>query len=102
MTPQSPGSYRRVAIAVVVVAILIGSGIDLTISRAVRSSSSASTFCTVPDTGELMMRVLNSSDGQPISSLPVQVEEYLPRLHSAFPSHGEHERQRDNRVRRGL
>ncbi len=42
MTPRSPGNYRRVAIAVVVIAVIIGSGIDFTIARLVTSASPAS------------------------------------------------------------
>ncbi len=40
----------------------------------VTSSSSILTICTIPDSGEVIMQVLNSTDGRPIVLAPVQVE----------------------------
>jgi len=38
------------------------------------SSSTISTTCTIPDDGEVIMQVLNSTNGKPIASAPVQID----------------------------
>ena len=38
------------------------------------SSSTVLTLCTIPDSGEVIMQVLNSTDGRPVVSALVQVE----------------------------
>jgi hypothetical protein len=84
-TQPPPRSYTRLAIAIVVAVLIIGSVIYVTRSLGKTTSSSAPgvlTSCTIPDSGELLMKVLNSSDGEPISSLPIQVENYYPNCFS--------------------
>ena len=38
------------------------------------SIATISTVCTIPDSGEVIMQLLNSTSGRPIASAPVQVE----------------------------
>jgi len=47
-------------------------------SSSTSSTSAVSTLCTIPDEGGLVLRILNSSTGQPISSVPVQVQNLYP------------------------
>jgi hypothetical protein len=42
------------------------------------SSSTILTICTIPDEGQVIMQVLNSTNGRPIPSAPVQAEFLAP------------------------
>ena len=42
------------------------------------STSTANTLCTIPDSGTLTLRILNSTTGRPIGSVPVQVQNLYP------------------------
>jgi hypothetical protein len=44
----------------------------------IATSSSVSATCIIPDESELIVRVLNSSNGEPIGALPIQVENLYP------------------------
>jgi hypothetical protein len=62
-----------------VLAFLAGLGSSTVVLRGgntsgATSSSVVSTVCTIPDSGEVIMQVLNSTDGKPIASALVQVE----------------------------
>ena len=63
----------------IVLAFLAGLGSSTVVLRGgstsgATSSSTISTLCTIPDDGEVIMQVLNSTDGKPVASAPVQVE----------------------------
>jgi hypothetical protein len=68
--------------ALLAVAILAGAGAGYLVGSQLKgsgtsgtsSSSTVLTTCTIPDSGEVIMQVLNSTDGRPIVSTPVQVE----------------------------
>jgi hypothetical protein len=59
MTPQSPGNYRRVAIAVVVAAVVIGLGTDLAISSVAESP------------GTVSVRLVQDATSQPIPGVHI-------------------------------
>jgi hypothetical protein len=64
---------------VIVLAFLAGLGSSTILLKGsgasqATSSSTILTTCTIPDSGEVIMQVLNSTDGRPIASAPVQVE----------------------------
>ena len=68
-----------VMVIVMVMAFLAGLGSSTVLLRGssasgTTSSSTILTTCTIPDSGEVIMQVLNSTDGKPIASAPVQVE----------------------------
>lgn len=68
-----------VVVIVMVLAFLAGLGSSTVLLRGsgtsgTTSSSTILTMCTIPDSGEVIMQVLNSTDGRPIASAPVQVE----------------------------
>ena len=75
---------RNEAVAVIIVifvvlAFLAGLGSSTVLLRGgstsgITSSSNISTICTIPDSGAVIMQVLNSTNGRPIVSAPVQVE----------------------------
>lgn len=74
---------RNAAIAsLLVVAILVGAGAGYFIGVDSVSSStsqtSVATTCTIPDEGEVMMQVLNSTNGDPIGSAQVQAQFLAP------------------------
>ena len=72
------GTVAVVMVIVLVLAFLAGLGSSTVLLRgnSTSGSTSNSTFftCTIPDSGEVIMQVLNSTDGRPIASAPVQVE----------------------------
>jgi len=68
-----------IIVAVIVLAFLAGLGSSTVLLKGgsasgTTSSSTILTTCTIPDSGEVIMQVLNSTDGRPIASAPVQVE----------------------------
>jgi len=68
-----------IMVAVIVLAFLAGLGSSTILLKGssaseATSSSTILTMCTIPDSGEVIMQVLNSTDGKPIASAPIQVE----------------------------
>jgi hypothetical protein len=108
LTTQPPRSYTRLAIAVIVAGVVIGAGIfassylgaattvtrtsletttmfttmlvssSTTSVQTETSNSGVSTTCVINAEGELIVKVLNSSNGEPIGSVPFQVEYLYP------------------------
>jgi hypothetical protein len=62
----------------IVLAFIAGLGSSTVILRSgttsgAASTSTISTVCTIPDSGEVIMQVLNSTDRKPVASAPVQI-----------------------------
>ncbi len=92
MNGQPVRNFTRLAVAITVAAVIISAtffvalGSSTTVTKTVlgtSTSSSAGSACTFASEGFLLMKVLNSSDGEPISSLPVQVEALQPACSSS-------------------
>ena len=77
---------ETVAVALVITLVLaflagLGSSTVLLKGNSTSGSTSSSTIltmCTIPDEGEVIMQVLNSTNGRPIPSAPVQAEFLAP------------------------
>jgi len=72
-----------VLVIILVMAFLAGLGSSTVLLKAnstsgTTSSSTISTTCTIPDEGQVIMQVLNSTNGRPIPSAPVQAEFLAP------------------------
>ena len=110
MNVQGPRTYTRIAVAIVVGAVIIAATIFVTLgtsttvtktltefststetlslatgntsttatARTASNTNTAVATCTIAAEGFLLMRVLNSTDGEPISSLPAHVEALYP------------------------
>jgi hypothetical protein len=92
MNTQRPRNYALIAVAIVVAAVVIaaslfvtmggGTTITKTVSESATqqttTSSTGSVVCSFAAEGFLYMKVLNSSNNEPISSLPVQVVALYP------------------------
>ena len=100
MPVQQARSYAKLAVAIITAAVLVSATIigtailqrtttltsisTVTAAAAGTQTSSAttssglSTSCMIPDEGDLVMKVVNSSTGTPIGAVPVQVENLYP------------------------
>jgi hypothetical protein len=95
MTTQPPRSYTRLALAIIVAAIIIAATIFVTIGAATTvtktvsepptSSSVGTGSCTFSAEGFLLMRVLNSTNGQPVGSLAAQTQALQPAC-ASYPA----------------
>jgi len=67
-----------VVASLLVAALLAGAGAgylvgqSVSVNRPFSTTSSASTNCEIPAEGEVILQVLNSTSGKPISSAPIQ------------------------------
>ena len=93
MTAQPIRSYAWPAIAIIVAAVIVAATIFVamgdaitvtkTVSEPTISSSSGTGGCTFTAEGFLLMRVVNSTNGQPVGSLGVQVQALQPACASS-------------------
>jgi len=72
-----------VLVVALVLAFLAGLGSSMFLLKGNRAPSSTSsstvlTMCTIPDEGQVIMQVLNSTNGRPIPSAPVQADFLAP------------------------
>jgi hypothetical protein len=102
MTAQAPRSYTRLAVAIFIAAVIVsatilassalqntttttltsvstvtGTGAG-TQTSSTTTSSGISTICSIAAEGQLVVKVLNGSNGEPIGSIPIQVENLYP------------------------
>ena len=82
-------SYTTLAAAVIVAAVIVSAtvfvalGSRTTVTETVPGTTTSSgSTCTFASEGFLLMKVLNGSNGEPVGSLPVQVEALQPACSS--------------------